>query len=166
MKINKLVKFEQILKFYLLLQISKYSKKKINLTQSIKNLKNILNTIFKFHKASKNILFVGLSNNTLNLKINKLTNHLSINSKCNFDLLLPKLTKKPDIILIVSKNKQKNFLNSNLNAIPLIYLDYSNYQKMSLINYLFNTKNTNKNLQILHETKLFFFGLNFFFKRF
>lgn len=148
MKIKKALKFKRILQFYFLNSLqykNKISTKKIKtnfdllIKKHIKNLRSYLNLIFEYHQTKKNILFIGLPQK-LNLKINKLTNHLAIDDfKKISNKIKIKPFKKPDIIVIVLHKKKSN-------------------------NLLINVKNTNK-LFVLYEKKFFLFGLNFFLKK-
>lgn len=131
----------------------------LNLIQIISNLKKAFYTIFKYHKVHKKILFVGLPPK-LTFKINKLTPHtatgLSLElqgvtannfknillSKVFSKPLKVKLSKKPDLVVLLSNEKKQNtIVKFSIAKIPVIKF----------------ISTSNKNL--------FFFGLNFLFKR-
>merc|ERR1712146_507136 len=104
-----------------------------NLNQIVVDLKRILQIIFQYHQTNKRILFLGLPHK-LESKVNQLTKHVAVpkdfniqgvisnyNSKSfktqkNFDkawfkvyskFLLPKLSKKLDLIVLFDHEKSK-----------------------------------------------------------
>ena len=107
-----------------------------SLTQAVNDFKKILYIIFQYHQADKKILFIGIPKK-LELKINKLTKHVAVSNKFNLqgvilnsikipkpeqkrkqlfskaqpNLLLPKLFKKPDLIVLFSHEKKQNIMN-------------------------------------------------------
>lgn len=198
MKIKKF-KFKQILKLHLLnSRAYEYAAKKansglltdFNLTQIITDLKKTLHVIFQYHQAEKKILFIGIPKK-LELKINKLTNHVAVPS--NFELqgvisnslktlkfgkgnqqsfskissksLLPKLAKKPDLVVLFSHEKKQNIiLESYVAKVPLILLDHNNDSKDIWSNNFYSLQGIGDGLSTTSNKNLFFIGLNFLFK--
>lgn len=185
-------KLNQILKLYLLSSrayeninvksINSNSLTDLNLIQIISDLKKAFYTIFKYHQAHKKILFVGLPNK-LASKINTFTHHAAANlnlelqeiiannfknvlfSKVSSELLLLKLSKKPDLVVLFSdEKKQDSIIKGSIAKIPVIKFISSNLKKN--INKNFDTiENFSQNLVLTSDKSLFFFGLNFLFKR-
>jgi ribosomal protein S2 len=189
MKIKKF-KFKQILKLHLLKFktyesfVKKSSPKLLmdrHLTQIIVNFKKVLKVIYQYNQTHKRILFIGLPKK-LELKINKLTHHVAVPSgfevqrilSTNFqptkkqDLgsgysksLFPKLSKSPDLVLLVSHSKAQSIISESYYLkIPLIFfngdLDTTTNAQISSTYNVPITATTNNTL--------FFIGLNFLFK--
>jgi len=155
-----------------------------NLNQIFTDFKTVLHLILKYHKANKNILFIGIPKN-LEIKINNLTNHVAIPTTFNLQslflnisssrklslnknvknchkTLLPKLQRKPDLLVIFSLNNDctSNLLTSQAVKIPVIMFGprSKNFQQKSCYTVAEIQKDSiaNKNL--------FFIGLNFLIK--
>lgn len=161
-----------------------------NLTQTISEFKKALYIIFEYHKTHKKILFIGMPKK-LELKINKLTHHIAIDN--NFDLrgiisnsfkksniikpekklfskayiksLIPKLSKKPDLIVLLLNEKNQNILvESNVAKIPVITFASGDYSKIHLNKSFYNIENFGQKLTSTPEENIFYIGLNFLFK--
>jgi len=158
----------------------------LNLNQIIVDIKKALQIIFQYHVAEKRILFVGLPNE-LEQKVNQLTKHVSVPK--NFDIqglisnfnpqiclknkdfnkisfkqiskfLLPKLSKKLDLIVLFDHEKIEVILSeSRISKIPVIFFGNHNLSKFFLYNVEGNFKS------MLTNKIIFFVGLNFLFKK-
>ena len=156
-----------------------------NLNQIIVDIKKILQIIFQYHQIEKRILFVGLPQK-LESRINRYTRHVAIPK--NFDVqgmisnpnwkslktgknstkillkgtskfLLPKLTKRLDLIVLFEHEKSRMICSeAEVAKIPLISFGTdSETSNMASYKVEGNFKNaSNKNI--------FFIGLNFLFK--
>lgn len=157
------------------------------LSYVIANFKKALQIIFQYHKMNKRILFIGLPSK-LELKINHLTNHIAVSS--SFDLqgvlsntndikqlkikkgmfkyhsktLLPKLSRKPNLVVLFAHYKYESIISESYVAkIPLILVGDSNSVQASWSNYnVFGIKN---DLFSSSQKNIFFLGLNFLFKK-
>lgn len=159
-----------------------------NLNQIIVDIKRVLQVIFQYHKIDKRILFVGLPYK-LESKINRYTNHVAIPKTLNiqgiisnFDrklfktdinsnkiwmkqspkFLLPKLSKKLDLVVLFEHDKSKTILSEAEAAkIPLIsfgtQLNVGNTA-------LYKVEGNFKNVLTAPNKNVFFMGLNFLFK--
>lgn len=162
-----------------------------DLVQTITHFKKALQVIFQYHSVNKRILFIGVPKK-LEFRINKLTNHVAVshvfnlqgiisNYSKNFNVekviqqkskgnllpaFVPKLAKKPDLIVLFSHNKKHTIISESYFAkIPLIVFNSDEsltnngfsqfYEVQGNENHLMNTSNQN----------LFSIGLNFLFKR-
>nr|BBC77624.1 ribosomal protein S2 [Nitzschia sp. PL1-4] len=161
-----------------------------SLIQVVSNLKKALSIIFEFHQAKKTILFIGVPKR-LELKINKLTNHtavpqsfdlqgvlsntfkpLKLNkadknffSKLYLKSLLPKLSRKPDLVVLFSHEKKQSIINeSYIVRVPLITFDCDNSIKDTWVNNLYNVSGVNFNVSHNPNKNIFFIGLNFIFR--
>jgi ribosomal protein S2 len=163
-----------------------------SLTEIISDFKKALHIIFEYHKANKKILFVGIPKK-LELKINTLTHHVAVDK--NFELqgvisnslnsakfakiekqsfskiyvksLVPKLLKKPDLVVVVSHEKKQNIIaESNVAKIPVIVFESNNSFLTNLSANFYNFRGFGENLTSSSEKNLFVLGLNFLFKRF
>lgn len=158
------------------------------LTQIITDFKKALYVIFRYHQKNKQILFLGMPKQ-LELKINKSTNHLALPSDFNLQglfmdsnsqlsktskqfvpkvykkLLLPKLSKRPNMIVLVSHIKKDQVMKEVLAAkIPLVTLKFNDNQSNSTwINHSYNLPIVGSNFA--STTNLFFLGLNFLFNK-
>jgi hypothetical protein len=189
MKIKKF-KFKQILKLHLLKsrtyeQAIKKNNSNFsvdtNLTQIINNLKKALKVIFYYHQADKRILFIGVPKK-LELKINRLTNHVAVPSTFNLQGIisnnfksssikketglksfLPKLSKKPDLVVLFSHDK--NIVSESYFAkVPLIIFNNDENSKNSLSNNFYSVQGNGNNLTSIYNKNIFCIGLNFLFK--
>jgi ribosomal protein S2 len=154
-----------------------------HLTQIIVNFKKVLKVIYQYNQTHKRILFIGLPKK-LELKINKLTNHVAVPSgfevqrifSKNFqraqnekqDLvsdysrsLFPKLSKSPNLVVLVSHSKAQSIISESYYLkIPLIFCNGD-------LDTITNAQtNVTYNVPITTTTNntLFFIGLNFLFK--
>lgn len=156
-----------------------------NLNQIIVDIKKVLQIIFQYHQIEKRILFVGLPHK-LESRVNKYTKHVAIpknfdvqgmisnpnwkslkNSKNSTQIwlketskfLLPKLTKRLDLVVLFEHDKSKMVRSeAEVAKIPLISfgtdLDTSNTVSYKVEGSFKNASNKN----------IFFIGLNFLFK--
>lgn len=163
-----------------------------NLIQIISDFKKALHIIFEYHQAHKNVLFVGVPKK-LELKINKLTHHVAVDhnfelqgvisnnfkssnlanvgklsfSKVYLKSLIPKLSKKPDLVVLLSHKKISNIIaESNVAKVPIITFASDSFHKTNLTQGSYNLEGFGQNLISTSEKSLFFLGLNFLFKRF
>jgi len=162
----------------------------LTLNKIIINLKKILQVIFQYHNMNKRILFIGVPKK-LELKINKVTNHIAVSEGFNiqgiisnnlnidrfvekkesrfdafsFKSLLPKLSKKPDLVVMVSHDKAQNILKEcSVAKIPVINFETGADSKDIWLIYSHKVQLNNNNLSLVHNKNLFFIGLNFLFK--
>lgn len=160
------------------------------LTQIISDFKKGLHLVFQYHQAQKRILFVGVPKQ-LEVKINTLTNHVALPSnfnlqgilsnnrsfqnsvladkqsalKNNFKSLLPKLSKKPDLIVLFSHEKKQNvMIESFIAKVPLITFSSNDFSSNSFSFSLYNLNFLSNDFTETSNKNLFFLGLNFLFK--
>jgi hypothetical protein len=161
----------------------------INLDQILIGIKKSLQIIFQYHQTEKRILFIGLPSK-LELKINLLTRHVAIPNSFNIQgllsnnniklvknikdstqawlkrhskFLLPKLIKKPDLIVLFDHEKSKNILSDAWVAkIPVIVF-HAEPKDASAPNF-YNIEGNFKNILTTYDKNIFFIGLNFLFK--
>jgi hypothetical protein len=160
------------------------------LIQIVSDFKKVLHIIFEYHQANKQILFVGVPN-TLELKINRLTHHTAVDTdfelqaiisnnlkvinslknaklsatKSYAKLLMPKLLKKPDLIVLLSHEKKQNIIaESNVAKIPVVVFDSDWNIPSNSFRGSYNLKGFGGSS--ISEKNLFFLGLNFLFKQF
>lgn len=160
----------------------------VNLNQIITDIKKVLQIVFRYHQVEKRILFVGLPYK-LESRINQSTRHLAIpkgfdiqgiisnqnyksfktskvsnqiQSKEHSNFLLPKLTKRLDLIIVFEHDKSKIILSESEAArIPVMFFGTGS----SLQNKAFyNVKGNFKNVLTASDKTMFFVGLNFLFK--
>ena len=159
-----------------------------NLNQIIVNIKKVLQIIFQYHKAEKRILFVGVPCE-LEQKINQLTKHIAVPK--NFDIqgmvsnfdpkvflksenldqawsknflksLLPKLSKKLDLIVLFNHEKSESILTeSKIAKIPVIFFGVN---QDPLKSPLYSVGGDFKNLLTGPNQNILSIGLNFLFK--
>nr|BBC77729.1 ribosomal protein S2 [Nitzschia sp. NIES-3576] len=161
-----------------------------SLIQVVSSFKKALSIIFEFHQAKKTILFIGVPKK-LELKINKLTNHTAVPhsfdlqgvisntfkplklskkdknffSKLYLKSLLPKLLRKPDLVVLFSHEKKQTVINESYIAkVPLITFDCDNSIKDTWVNNLYNVQGVNFNVSQNSNKNIFFIGLNFLFR--
>ena len=162
-----------------------------NLTKILGDLKKILHIIFQFHIVNKKILFIGLPKK-LESKINNATHHIALPN--DFDLqgillnglrsaknskiknlsgkfrarsVLPKLEKRPALIVLFSHEKKYNVVSESYIAkIPVITFitDEDSHNVIDKSSYSVSI-NMSK-LVLSSDNNLFFLGLNFLFKTF
>jgi len=154
-----------------------------HLTQIIVNFKKVLKVIYQYNQTHKRILFIGLPKK-LELKINKLTNHAAVpggfevqgilsnkvqstkNKKQDLTsayskTLFPKLSKSPDLVILVSNIKAQSIISESYYLkIPLIYFNGD----IDTINNVQKSVTYNAPITTSTDNTLFFIGLNFLFK--
>jgi hypothetical protein len=140
-----------------------------------------LQVIFYYHQADKRVLFIGVPKK-LELKINKLTNHVAVPSTFNlqgiisnnfkssnimketgFKSFSPKLQKKPDLVVLFFHEKSV-VSESYFAKVPLIIFNNDENSKNSLFNNFYNVQGNGNNLTTIYNKNLFCIGLNFLFK--
>lgn len=162
-----------------------------NLTQVLTDLKKILHITFEYHQANKKILFVGLPKK-LEKTINSSTCHVAVDNtfelqgflskrlnSFNFstgtkqspsDLyvksLLPKMSKKPDLIVILAHDKSQNIIaESNVAKIPTIIFNSTNNEHIGKIKAVYIVEGLEENLISTSGKTLFCLGLQFLFNK-
>ena len=199
MKIKKF-EFKQIIKLHLIRsRVYENSAKKKDfgflenggLTQIMADFRKVLHIIFKYHQIGRQILFVGFPRK-LELKINKLTNHVAVPanfdlqgillntnfkslkvnknnrysfSKVSAKLLLPKLAKKTDLIVIFSSSKKESVIaESYIAKIPVVAFNGDSDVQHTWISNLYNVQGFGNNLFVTSNQNFFSMSLNFLFK--
>ena len=162
----------------------------LSLNETIFNLKKALQIIFQYHIRNKRILFIGVPNK-LELKINKTTNHVAIPQDFNiqglisnrsnknlmgakqinkqnpikFKSLLPKLSKKPDLVVVVAHEKPDAIYKECAVAkLPVINFKTKDISKETWSTYSYDLQLSSKNSNLTTDKNLFSIGLNFLFK--
>ena len=162
----------------------------VSLTQTIADFKKVLQVVFKFDRAGKKILFIGTPKK-LEQKINRLTNHVAvprdfdlqgvisninfskikINNKNYFsksfaNALLPKLTSKPDLVVLISNEKSSTILSqTSVAKVPLITFE-NNYDPKELwFSNAYNVKGFGDSLELANNENILFIGLDFLFRK-
>ena len=163
----------------------------LTLTQVISDFKKGLHIIFQYHQAEKRILFIGVPKK-LEGRINKTTNHLAVPSTFNLQgvisnnlpalkaanlnkhslfrahskLLLPKLLKKPDLVVLFSHEKKQSIITeSQVAKVPLITFGSGGFSSGSQASNLYKLEGLQNGLNETSNENLFSFGLNFLFRR-
>ena len=161
----------------------------VSLSNVVTNFKKALQIIFQYHKTGKLILFVGLPQQ-LELKVNEATNHVAVPSHFNLQgvifntntpnsfkfkksltkshplALLPKLSKKPDLVVLFSHYKQESVISESYVAkVPLILFD-DDAMTSSKVWSNYNVSGLKSELSSLNQKNILFFGLNFLFRKF
>jgi ribosomal protein S2 len=159
-----------------------------NLNQIIVDAKKVLQIIFQYHQIEKRILFIGLPYK-LESKINQFTRHVAVPknldiqgmiTNCNWKslkntknsnqmwlkdsskFLLPKLTKRLDLIVLFEHEKSKTiFSEAEVAKIPLVCFG-SNFESSNMASY--KVEGNFKNVLTASSKNIFFIGLNFLFK--
>jgi len=157
----------------------------VNLNQIIVGIKKILQIIFQYHKAGKRILFLGLPCK-LELKVNQLTKHIAVTknliipkmiSNCksfkncgnsnqtwlknSSKFLLPKLSKRLDLIILFDQDKSEKILSeAKMAKIPVIFFG-TNFESQNRA--LYGVKGNFKRI-LTSDKNVFFIGLSFLFK--
>ena len=160
-----------------------------NLNQIIVNIKKALQIIFQYHQIEKRILFVGLPYK-LESKINRYTRHVGIPKNLNVQgmisnsdwkllkkdknlnkawmkqspkFLLPKLSKRLDLIVLFEHDKSKAILSeAEIAKIPLISFGTDLNTETGAASY--RVEGNFKNVLTAPNKNIFFMGLNFLFK--
>ena len=162
----------------------------LTLNETIFNLKKALQIIFQYHIRNKRILFIGVPTK-LELKINKTTNHVAIPQDLNiqglisnrsnknligakqtnkqktvkFKSLLPKLSKKPDLVVVVAHEKIDAIYKECVVAkLPIINFKTEDTAKETWSTYSYDLQLSPKNSSLTTDKNLFSIGLNFLFK--
>lgn len=158
----------------------------LDLAQTIGDFKRALCVIFQYHQADKQILFIGAPKK-LEIKINKLTKHIAVPndfdlqgiisntfkpskllkssketaSKLYLKALLPKLSKKSDLVVLLSHEKpQVAIVESNVTKVPLI-----NFTSLETnASNFYDLQGLGSNLTSISNKNLLYLGLNFLFK--
>ena len=162
----------------------------LTLNETIFNLKKALQIIFQHHTRNKRILFIGVPMK-LEAKINKATNHVAIPQDMNiqgfisnssnknsmsvkqtskrktikFKSLLPKLAKKPDLVVVVAHEKTDAIYKECVVAkLPVINFKAEDISKETWSTYSYGLQLTHNNSSLTTDKNLFSIGLNFLFK--
>ena len=162
----------------------------LTLNETIFNLKKALQIIFQYHTRNKRILFIGVPTK-LELKINKTTNHVAIPQDLNiqglisnrsnknlisakqtdkqktvkFKSLLPKLSRKPDLVVVVAHEKTDAIYKECAVAkLPIINFKTEDISKETWSTYSYDLQLSSKNSNLTTDKNLFSIGLNFLFK--
>ena len=161
-----------------------------NLNQIVVDIKKVLQIIFQYHKAEKRILFLGLPHK-LESRVNQLTKHIAIPKNFNIQgvisnynsksfksdrnsnqawlknsskFLLPKLSKKLDLIVLFNHDNNETILSeAGVAKIPVISLG-TTFGSQNSASY--KVEGNFKNILIGSSKNIFFIGLNFLFKTF
>jgi len=156
-----------------------------NLNQIIVDIKKVLQIIFQYHQIEKRILFVGLPYK-LESRINEYTRHIAIPKtfdaqgmisnpnwkslkggknytqtrlKETSKFLLPKLTKRLDLIVLFEHEKSKMvFSEAEVAKIPLICFGTDSTVPST------GSYKVEGNFKNVSNKNIFFIGLNFLFK--
>ena len=159
-----------------------------SLNQIIVDIKRVLQIIFQYDQIEKRILFIGFPYK-LEVKINQFTRHVAIPknfeiqgmiSGCNkkspknsgnldqiwlkdsSKFLLPKLSKKLDLIVLFEHDKSKMiYAEADVAKIPLISFGTST---VALDNASYKVEGNFKNILTASNKNVFFIGLNFLLK--
>jgi hypothetical protein len=161
-----------------------------NLNQIVVDIKKVLQIIFQYHKAEKRILFLGLPYK-LESRVNQLTKHIAIPKNFNIQgmisnynsksfksdrnsnqawlknsskFLLPKLSKKLDLIVLFNHDNNETILSeAGVAKIPVIFFG-TPFGSQNSASY--KVEGNFKNVLIGSNKNIFFIGLNFLFKTF
>ena len=161
----------------------------MDLLQTITNFKKALQVIFQYHNSNKFVLFIGVPKK-LEFRINRLTKHVAVSNIFNLQGIIsnysknfskrdtlknksktnllrslqPKLSKKPDLIVLFSHEKKANIIiESSFAKIPLIIFNNETNIKESR-NTFYTVSGNENNLMSDSNKNLFSMGLNFLFK--
>lgn len=161
-----------------------------NLNQIVVDIKKVLQIIFQYHKAEKRILFLGLPYK-LESRVNQLTKHIATPKNFNIQgmisnynsksfksdrnsnqawlknsskFLLPKLSKKLDLIVLFNHDNNETILSeAGVAKIPVIFFG-TTFGSQNSASY--KVEGNFKNVLIGSNKNIFFIGLNFLFKTF
>jgi len=161
-----------------------------SLSQIVTNFKKALHIIFQYNQADKRVLFIGFPKK-LELKINRRTKHVAVPSstdlqgifsndinrlksvksskqsfsKINAAILFPKLSKKPDLVVLLTHYKKQMIITECfISKIPLIIFNDERDLSSKSSNY-FTVQGIVNSSSLTFQKTLFFFGLNFLFKK-
>ena len=163
----------------------------LNLDKILVDIKKALQIIFHYHQANKNILFVGFPPR-LELKLNLLTQHIAVPKSFNVQgilsnqnlkilknekkvfqvrstfssqLLVPKLMKKPDLVILFDHEKRDALLSEAwVMKVPVIVFSETNESNDLLNHSFYKVKGNFKNALAATDKNIFFMSLNFLFK--
>nr|YP_009495390.1 ribosomal protein S2 [Cylindrotheca closterium]AWQ64037.1 ribosomal protein S2 [Cylindrotheca closterium] len=162
----------------------------LSLNETVFNLKKALQIIFQYHTKNKRVLFIGLPTK-LESKINITTNHVALPQDLNiqglisnrsnknlrsvkqtskqktvkFKSLLPKLSQKPDLVVVVAHEKVEAIHKECAVAkLPIINFRTEELSKETWSTYSYDLQLSNKNSSLAADKNLFSIGLNFLFK--
>jgi hypothetical protein len=165
--------------------------KTTNLDQILISIKKALQIVFQYNQANRRVLFIGLPFE-LEFKINSLTRHVAVsncfdtqaivsNNKTNLLLnfqssttklvkqsskvLLQKLMKKPDLIILFDHDKNHVILSDAwVSKIPVVtFVDNHNFRDTASQSSYWVNGNF-KNILAAFDKNIFFIGLSFLFK--
>ena len=159
-----------------------------NLNQIVVDLKRILQVIFQYHQTNKRILFLGLPHK-LESAVNQLTRHIAVPKDFNIQgvisnydsksfkihknfnttwfktyskFLLPKLSKKLDLIVLFNHEKSKAIVSeAGAAKIPVIFFG-TNFDLQDAA--LYSVEGNFKTILTDYNKNIFFIGLNCLFK--
>jgi len=160
----------------------------VNLNQIIVSIKKVLQITFQYHKADKRILFLGLPHN-LESRVNQSTKHVAVPKNFNIQgvisnynsksfrsygnsnqawlknsskFLLPKLSKRLDLIVLFDHDKSEAILSeARVAKIPVASFGTNSGSQNHA---LYNVEGNFKNVLTGYNKNIFSIGLNFLFK--
>ena len=162
----------------------------LSLNETVFNFKKALQIIFQYHIKNKRILFIGVPTK-LESKINRTTNHVALPQDLNiqglisnrsnknlisakqtnkqktikFKSLLPKLSQKPDLVVVVAHEKVEAIHKECAVAkLPIINFRTEDLSKETWSTYSYDLQLSHKNSSLTADKNLFSIGLNFLFK--
>jgi hypothetical protein len=162
----------------------------LTLNETVLNLKKALQIIFQYHIRNKRIFFIGVPTK-LEAKINKATNHVAISQDMNiqgfisnrsnrnltsvkqtnsqktikFKSLLPKLAKKPDLVVVIAHEKTDAIYKECVVAkLPIINFTAEGTSKETWSTYSHGLRLTHNNSSLIIDKNILSIGLNFLFK--
>ena len=157
-----------------------------NITKILSDFKRVLHVTYQFHNANKKILFIGMPKR-LEMEINKFTAHsavpasfdlqgillnnlkqskkVRINSQSSSTfysrLLQTKLSKRPDLIVLLASDKKQNIINESFVAkVPVIILEAENISSEFLAKSSYNVQS----IGVESGKSLICLGFSFLFK--
>lgn len=160
------------------------------LNEIIFNLKKSLHVIFQYHTRNKRILFIGAPPK-LESKINRSTSHAAVSQNINVQgfisnrssdslmnikqsnkqafsqlkPLLPKLAKKPDLIVVIAHEKAEAINKECVVAkLPIINFKSENISKEIWSSYSYDLQLNSRNSSLIDDKNLLSISLNFLFK--
>jgi ribosomal protein S2 len=162
-----------------------------NLDQLLVGIKKALQVIFQYNQTNKRILFIGLPSK-LESKINSTTRHIAVSSNFNVQglisnnnanlpqsltnktqlshkelskILLAKLTKRPDLIILFNHKKSEMvFSEAWVAKIPVVAFIGGEDSNSDLSANFYSVNGNFKNSLTTSDQNIFFVGLNFLFK--
>jgi len=159
-----------------------------NLNQIVVDIKKVLQIIFQYHKVEKRILFLGLPYK-LESRVNQSTKHVAVPKNFNIQgvisnynsksfrsygnsnqawlknsskFLLPKLSKRLDLIVLFDHDKSEAILSeARVAKIPVASFGTNSGSQNHA---LYNVEGNFKNILTGYNKNIFSIGLNFLFK--